>query len=76
MADSKRSTIHLVPIPFPKPQHSADPKDIAAEVLKVVRECKQGLFGYRADAEVLVNQMGGLLDALEAAAVRAIRRKR
>ena len=40
MADSKPSTIHLVPSPSPKPQHSADPKDIAAEVLEVVRECK------------------------------------
>lgn len=56
MADSKRSTIHLVQTPSPKPQQSADPKDIAAEVLEVVRECKQGLYGYRAEAEVLVSQ--------------------
>ena len=76
MADSKRNTIHLVPTPSPKPQQSADPKDIAAEVLEVVRECKQGLFGYRAEAEVLVTQMGSLLDRLETAAIRAMKRNR
>ena len=76
MADSKPSTIHLVPSPSPKPQHSAEPKDIAAEVLEIVRECKGSLFCYRAETEVLLGQMGGLLNALEAAAVRAIRRKR
>ena len=75
MVDSQRNTIHLVQFPSPKPQHSADPKDIAAEVLGVVRECRQGLFGYRADADVLVSQMGGLLDGLEAAAVRAMKQK-
>ena len=72
MADTH--SIYLVPkLPQkPQPLNSAD---IAAEVLKTVRECQGALSDFQEYQEHLTRQLSAHLSSLEMVALRAIARK-
>jgi hypothetical protein len=56
----------------PKPTTQSEAKEIAGEVLTVVRNCAQALQTYRNETEIAMGEISGLLDYLEIVALRGI----
>ena len=69
MADAH--SIHLVSKLPQKPQ-ALDPAEIAAEVLRTVRECSQALSDFQDYQEHLTRQLSAHLSSLEMVALRAM----
>ena len=69
MADTK---IHLVPFPTDRPKIPSN--SIAIEALSIARECLEALQRYHAETEIRLGGIADLLDSLELAAIRAIRK--
>jgi hypothetical protein len=67
-------SIHLVSKLPQKPQ-ALDPAEIAAEVLRTVRECSQALSDFQDYQEHLTRQMSAHLSSLEMVALRAMAKK-
>lgn len=66
--------IHLV-TPQAPPKPNLDPADIAASVLKTVRECSKALRDMEEYQQWLTGQMSGHLHDLELSALRAMARR-
>ena len=75
MASGNRS-IHLVTPQVPQKPQSLDPADIAAAVLKTVRDCAKALRDFEDYQQWAVGQMSGQLHDLELAALRAMARRK
>ena len=70
MGDVNRSIHLVVAQASPKPQ-PLDAKDIASQVLAVVRECSQALADFHEYEECIIGQMSAELSHLELTALRA-----
>ena len=76
MADSKGLFLvgRTTDPPKPRSQRQApvDAKEIAGEVLTVVRNVAQALHQYHLDTEIALGEIAGLLDYLEIVALRGV----